>query len=87
MPKVHNLMEEIVEEAMPIVLKDINVCQCERCLKDIMAKALNELPVKYYVSEQGKVYKKMETLRLQMEIDVIAALAKAAVLILRSPRH
>ena len=82
-----NLMEEIVFETMDEILKDIKVCNCEQCLTDIAAKALNDLAPRYFVSEKGKVYKKLETLRLQLEVDVIAAITKAAVLVKRHPRH
>ena len=72
---------------MKEILSDINVCTCDKCLLDIAAIALNDLPPKYIVTEKGELYSKIDTLRQQFEVDVIAAITKAAVLVKRNPRH
>jgi competence protein ComFB len=87
MEKLKNIMEEIVYEMMAEVLKEIKVCTCDICYIDMAAKALNDLPAKYFVTEQGKLYKKAEALKEQIEIDVITAITKAAILVKRHPRH
>lgn len=87
MPHIKNYMEEIVFNLMKEVLEDINVCTCEKCIMDIAAIALNDLPPKYIVSEKGELYSKINALRQQFEVDVIAAITKAAVLVKRNPRH
>lgn len=84
---IKNLMEEIVYDTMDEILKDINVCVCENCYTDIAAKALNDLPPKYFVTEKGKIFTKIETLKAQTEVDVIASVTKAAILVKRHPRH
>lgn len=87
MHQIKNYMEEVVFALMKDVLDDINVCKCEKCILDIGALALNDLPTKYIVSEKGELYSKIDSLRQQFEVDVIAAIAKAAVLVKRNPRH
>jgi competence protein ComFB len=87
MVTLKNYMEEIVLNLMEGVLDDINMCKCELCVKDIAALALNDLPPKYIVSEKGELYSKVNSLKSQFEVDVIAAITKAAVLVKRSPRH
>ncbi|HEX2946447.1 MAG TPA: late competence development ComFB family protein [Clostridia bacterium] len=87
MPQIKNYMEEIVFNQMKDVLTDINMCTCDKCLLDIAAIALNDLPPKYLVTEKGELYSKINTLKQQFEVDVIAAITKAAVLVKRSPRH
>ncbi len=87
MPQIKNYMEEIVFNQMKEILSDINVCTCDKCLLDIAAIALNDLPPKYIVTEKGELYSKIDTLRQQFEVDVIAAITKAAVLVKRNPRH
>lgn len=82
-----NYMEEIVLNSISDVLKDINMCKCERCMMDIAAKALNDLPPQYVVTKKGEVYSKINNLKVQFEVDVIAAITKAAVLVKRNPRH
>jgi competence protein ComFB len=87
MPQIKNYMEEMVFNQMKDVLDDINVCTCEKCLLDIAAIALNDLPPKYIVSEKGELYSKISSLKQQFEVDIISAITKAAVLVKRKPRH
>ncbi|OPZ92967.1 MAG: Late competence development protein ComFB [Firmicutes bacterium ADurb.Bin419] len=87
MPQIKNYMEEIVFSLMKEVLDDINVCSCDKCILDIAAIALNDLPTRYIVSEKGELYSKINSLKQQFEVDVISAITKAAVLVKRSPRH
>lgn len=87
MPQIKNYMEEIVYNQMKDVLGDFNVCTCEKCLMDIAAIALNDLPPKYIVTEKGELYSKINSLKQQFEVDVVAAITKAAVLVKRRPRH
>ena len=87
MTNIKNYMEEIVFNMMQEVLSDINCCSCEKCILDIAAVALNDLPPKYIVTEKGELYSKIGTLRQQFEVDVISAITKAAVMVKRRPRH
>lgn len=87
MPQIKNYMEEIVFNQIKEVLDDINVCKCEKCMLDIAAIALNDLPPKYIVTEKGELYSKINALKQQFEVDVVAAITKAAVLVKRRPRH
>ncbi|MCX7921615.1 MAG: late competence development ComFB family protein [Clostridia bacterium] len=87
MAQIKNYMEEIVLNQMKDVLNDINMCTCDKCVLDIAAIALNDLPPKYIVSEKGELYSKINALRQQFEVDVISAITKAAVLVKRKPRH
>jgi competence protein ComFB len=87
MAQLKNYMEEAVFNQMEEVLDGIDVCKCEKCVLDITAIALNSLPTKYIVSEKGELYSKVEALRNQFEVDIIAAITKAAVIVRRNPRH
>ncbi|MDP4094591.1 MAG: late competence development ComFB family protein [Bacillota bacterium] len=87
MPQLKNYMEEIVFNLIKEVLEDINMCTCEKCIQDIAAIALNDLPPKYIVTEKGELYSKINALKQQFEVDVIAAITKAAVIVKRRPRH
>lgn len=87
MSQIKNYMEEIVFSLIKEVLEDINVCTCDKCILDIAAIALNDLPSRYIVSEKGELYSKINSLKQQFEVDVISAITKAAVLVKRSPRH
>ena len=87
MSQIKNYMEEIVFNQIKDILTDINMCSCEKCILDIAAIALNDLKPKYIVTEKGELYSKIYTLAQQFEVDVVAAVTKAAVLVKRRPRH
>jgi len=85
--EIRNYMETCVDDQMSSVLRGVNCCTCENCLLDIKAIALNSLPPKYVVTRKGQLYAKLFTLQQQFDVDIIAAITKAAVIVSRSPRH
>ncbi len=87
MPQLKNFMEEVVFLVMKDIVKDINVCTCEKCSLDIAAIALNDLPPKYIVSEKGELYSRIDGLRQQFEVDVITSVTKAVAIVKNNPRH
>ena len=49
---VHNVMEDIVHEVLVNYQKQFKLsCECELCLDDIKAIALNNLPPKYVTKD------------------------------------
>lgn len=84
---IKNYMEEIVFNTMKEILDDLNVCKCEKCILDMAAIALNDLPSKYIVTAKGELYSKVNLLKQQFEVDVISAITKAAILVKRNPKH
>lgn len=84
---IKNYMEICVENLLGVVMKQIDVCNCERCKMDIIAIALNNLPTKYVVTKKGVLYSKLTTLEYQFDIDVITAITKAIDIVKNNPRH
>lgn len=84
---IRNYMEICVQEMLPTILKEINSCACEKCTLDILAISLNSLKPKYVVTKRGELYSKLAMLRHQFDVDIIAAITKAAVIVARDPRH
>ena len=82
-----NYMEEIVFSVIDDVLKDMDICRCERCKMDIIAISLNNLPSKYVVTERGELYSKVNLFKMQVEVDVITEITKAAMIVKRNPNH
>ncbi len=85
--ELKNYMEDIVFSALESVLNDIQMCTCQLCKMDVAAIALNSLPPKYVVTSKGKLYTKINTLQQQFDVDTLAAITKAAVMVKRNPRH
>jgi len=85
--EIRNYMEVCVLDLLGSVLENLNACQCENCTHDILAIALNSLPTKYVVTKKGELYTKIGNLQNQFDVDIIAAIAKASVIVSRNPRH
>ena len=85
--RIKNYMEDCVSDMLDSVLTEINSCTCQKCKYDITAIALNSLPSKYVVTKRGQLYTKLAALQQQFDVDLIAAITKAAVIVNRNPRH
>lgn len=71
MNRVHNIMEEIVQQ----VIEDYRLqrpdrIHCDQCVADIKAIALNRIPPKYVASHKGEVFSKTTTLVNQSMSDI-----------------
>lgn len=87
MYKLKNYMEDVVIHKTDELLKILNICKCEKCRLDIIAIALNELPPKYVVTNMGELFSKVRELEQQFEVDIEAAIVKAAIFVSKSPKH
>lgn len=86
--EVRNHMEYVVEHMLPKVVKlNPDACTCERCISDIKALALNNLPPRYVATERGEVLTKANELTVQFEADVIRALVDAMEKVKGRPNH
>ena len=85
--KLINYMEEAVFNKLNDILHDMDMCTCEKCMLDIVAIALNNLPPKYTATEKGKLYSKTNILIQQFEVDIISEITKAANVVKSNPRH
>ncbi|WRS26670.1 late competence development ComFB family protein [Oscillospiraceae bacterium MB08-C2-2] len=75
---LHNFMEDMLLRKLDRVMEMLRCCRCERCKKNVMAAALNALPCAYYVAEPGEEGLIIERLSKEKEIQITAALIKAA---------
>ena len=86
--KLYNLLEEEVEHTVNTLLKDTDiVCKCEKCRLDIAAIALNNLPPKYIVTEQGGLFGRVNNLNQQFNTDLIKEVTKAIEIVGQVPQH
>ena len=84
---IRNYMEDCIDDMLDGVLGMLHTCTCEKCRCDITAIALNSLPPKYVVTKKGELYTKLKALEQQFDVDIVAAITKAAVIVARNPRH
>lgn len=83
-----NHMEILIENHLPALIKDTSHIQnCEKCMNDVQAIALNHLKPMYIMSDKGMIYSKLKELDLQFQSDIIRELVQAIALVERQPRH
>ncbi len=88
---VWNYMEEIVKNYLLSTLKTdtsyANICKCEQCIDDIMAKALNQLKPCYITTKKGEVYAEYSSLETQHQAEIIAEVIRAIEYVSVHPNH
>ena len=82
-----NLMEDIVSAKLDMMLNDLDCCTCEVCKLDIESLALNRLPPKYVATTKGELLSKIDSLDASFNASIVAAIATAAQIVKKRPRH
>lgn len=83
-PKVLvNVAELAVKERIEEAMDKFKCCQCDHCVKDVLALAVNNLPPKYIV--RNELDQDLEIRRY--DADVISALVNAVIKVKQNPRH
>lgn len=82
-----NVMEGIIDEKLEQMLKEEDCCKCERCLEDMKAMALNQLPAKYVSTRNGELFSKLNSLMRQNSIDINVAVSYAIKTVSERPSH
>lgn len=86
--EVTNFMERVVEQKLSELLDEFpELCKCEECIADIEALALNHLEPHYIATEKGELYTKLDSVKVQSEVDVTKALIEAINIVKRKPHH
>lgn len=79
-----NAMEAAVLEKLDSVLVRFKCCRCDRCKKDIVAMALNKLPPKYKVLQEGRSAPDLDP---QTSAQVLSAMIQSVLAVRAHPRH
>lgn len=85
--KMQNITEDLVQQKLDEVIDSMDCCKCEQCRADIISYALNRLRPKYVSTELGKAYAKLDTMSVQYETDILAAIYEGAEKVKEHPRH
>lgn len=88
---VINYAELCVKKFLDNILKNdknyLNICKCEQCIDDIMAKALNNIKPFYITSKAGEVYAEYSSLELQNNAEVIKEVINAIEFVSKNKHH
>ena len=82
-----NVMEKVVEDKLEEMLRTENCCQCDRCLEDMKAIALNKLPAKYVSTHNGELFSKLDSTLRQRVVDINVAVSNAIACVSKKPSH
>lgn len=87
-----NYAEIVVKELYDSVLENMrrahpDLCDCPRCREDVMAIALNRLPPRYVVRDEGEVYTKVSFDQVGGKAEIVTALMHGFEVVHRNPRH
>ena len=86
-PGYINVMQVLVEEKAPKYVKMFGLCTCERCMEDVKALTLNNLPSKYVVLEQGDLIPRLTVYEGKFSSDITAQLLQACKVVHETPHH
>ena len=86
-PGYINVMQVLVEEKTPKYVKMFGLCSCERCMEDVKALTLNNLPSKYVVLEPGDRIPRLTVYEGRYASDITAQLLQACKLVMAHPHH
>lgn len=85
--KVTNMTESLVRDKLEELLVNYDGCKCNQCCEDIVAFALNQLPVRYVNTNREKLLAKLEATDFQVIMDTEVAIIKAMDVVKLHPRH
>lgn len=83
---LYNITEKLVLNKLDSTLKKMNCCKCDRCKKDVVALALNNLKPIYVVATKDEVEKKIKEYD-KIGLQVTTAVLKSALTVRKNPRH
>lgn len=82
-----NVMQVLVEEKAEKYIKMFGLCQCPRCVVDVKALALSNLPPKYVVMHQGEMIPRITIYESRYNTALTAQIMRACKIVMDSPRH
>lgn len=82
-----NVNEEIIKVRMESILKGYDCCKCEKCVNDMMALALNSTKPAYVNTDEGVLFKRINSTLRQTTTDIDIAIVKAVEMVSSNPKH
>lgn len=82
-----NVLQELVEETSLYYIDNMLQCHCQRCIVDMKALALTNLPSKYVVLEKSKRAAYMSVYAARYEKELSVQMMRACVIVNEHPHH
>ncbi|MBS3986739.1 MAG: late competence development ComFB family protein [Erysipelothrix sp.] len=78
-----NVSEHAVNQRREEAMTRLKSCMCDRCIKDVIALAVNKLAPKYIVAYEEDIEREIS----KYHGDVVTALVNAILIVKNHPRH
>lgn len=82
-----NVMEEVVRARIMELTLNQDICKCQKCLTDMCAIALNNLPGMYVTSQEGRLYAKIPQMAPDFEMTLTVQVTRAIKMVHENPKH
>lgn len=82
-----NVMQALVEEKAKKYVDMFGLCSCSRCMSDVKALALTNLPPKYMVMHKGEFIPMLTVYENQFSTALTAQIIAACRVVMEHPRH
>jgi hypothetical protein len=82
-----NIMQALVEEKCMKYIEMFGLCTCSRCVADVKALALSNLPPKYSVMHKGEISPMLGVLEGRFNSALTAQILNACKVVMEHPRH
>ena len=87
---IYNYVEDLVYNKVREILSKNreNVCQCDKCVDDMVAYAINGIPVVSYVSGDGGIFREVQNMTNdRLKIDIVTKCVKAVEVVTQKKKH
>lgn len=86
--KLHNVMEDLIQNGIDENITNLGICSCPICRKDLLTLTLNNVKPKYVSTEKGQIIAKAVSLVSREENTMLLAqITHYAKQIRENPRH
>ncbi|MPM00568.1 hypothetical protein SDC9_46795 [bioreactor metagenome] len=82
-----NIVEEMVKQKVDEMIKDLDMCDCNKCRLNTCAIALNNLPPHYVTTEKGALLGKLEDVEINYQTNLTVEITKALMIVMEHPLH
>ena len=82
-----NIVEELVTDRIKELSDKFQMCQCEQCMLNACAIALNALPPKYVSSTMGALLSQLEASKVENQTSIDVAIIKSLQKVKKNPMH
>lgn len=82
-----NITEELVRKKVKEMMKDFDMCQCDKCYLDVCAIILNDLKPHYVTTEIGMLLTELLATHYQYQTDLTVHVLEAMKQVKNSPHH